>query len=272
MKSIGAAILGAATFAALTLGVEHDADACNTIPPEDDCAVTKVGEHIYYAKLLQTVSTTPGQNCGCGLALGNLPEGKVVNAGVFTLGGQTTGSFCGSGVNAQTTSAFQSALGGVDWSNAVLNAVSAAGVTGGQPTYGIFKIHAPTGQFGGAIGVGQVNFGPGGTVTLDAQHQAVAQITCPVENDCATNPGLRACQATTTARQYLDTAPGAPAKVAVKCAVTDAPTLLGLPLDDDEMSADGGGCSASGNRGVASLLLLGLVGAVLAIGRARRRA
>ena len=59
--------------------------------------------------------------------------------------------------------------------------------------------------------------------------------------------------------------------IAVACAVTDAISLLGLPVDDEPQSADGG-CSASSGRVPASAVLWGLVGVALAIGRARRRA
>ena len=269
---IGAGILGVVAFAALTLGVEHDADACNTIPPENDCSVTHDGQYTYYARLLQTVQTSasPTQNCGCGQALGNLPAGaSVVAAGVFDLGGNATSSFCGGGTNAQTTAAFQTALSGVAWSNAVLNAVSTSGVPGGQPVYGIWKVQTPTGAFDGVAGVAQVNFGAGGTVTLDPQHQAIASINASRCPDCSTNPFARACVATQTARPQLDFTLFA-AKVA--CARTDAVAMLGLTLDGEIAGESGGGCSTSHGGVPAVALLFGLVGVVLAIGRARRRA
>src|SRR5262249_41148727 len=159
----------------------------NTIPPENNCSVTHNGAYTYYARLLRTVTTSasPMQNCGCGQALGNLPAGaSVVGAGLFDLNGNTTSAFCGSGTNAATTTAFQSALGGVAWSNAVLNAVSTSGVIGGQNGYGVWKVYTPNGQFDGVTGVAQVNFGPGGTVTLDPQHQAIASINAAQCTDC----------------------------------------------------------------------------------------
>jgi MYXO-CTERM domain-containing protein len=270
MTQLGTGILGVVTFAALTLGIERDADACNTIPPENDCSVTRDGAYIYYARLLQTVQTSasPNQNCGCGQALGNLPAGaSVVAAGVFDLGGNSTSAFCGGGTNAQTTAAFQTALGGVTWSNAVLNAVSTSGVPGGQPTYGIWKVQTSTAEFDGVTGVAQVNFGPGGSVTVDPQHQAIASINARQCTDCSTTPFARACIATQTARPQLDFSLYA---VMIACARTDAVALLGLTLDGEIDGESSGGCSASG--GPASALLFGLVGVALAIGRARRRA
>jgi MYXO-CTERM domain-containing protein len=267
---VGTGILGAVAFTALIMGAERDAGACNTIPPENDCSVTRDGTYVYYARLLQTVQTSasPMQNCGCGQALGDLPgSASVVAAGVFDLGGNATSAFCGGGTNAQTTAAFQTALSGVTWSNAVLNAVSSSGVPGGQLAYGIWKVQTPTGAFDGVTGVAQVNFEPGGSVTVDPQHQAVASINASQCTDCSTNPFARACIATQTARPQLDFTLFA-AKVA--CARTDAVALLGLTLDD-EADGEQGGCSARAG-GPASALLLGLVGVALAIGRARRRA
>jgi hypothetical protein len=274
---IATGILGITAFAALALVVRHDADACNTIPPENDCSITHDGSYIYYARLLQTVATSasPTQNCGCGQALGNLPTGaSVVGAGVFDSGGNTTSAFCGGGTNAETTSAFQSALGGVAWSNAVLNAVSTSGVAGGQTGYGIWKVHTPSGEFDGVTGVAQVNFGPGGTVTVDPQHQAIAGINAAQCTDCSVTPFTAACIATQKARAQLDSSLFA---AKIRCAKTDAPTMLGLTFDGEIASeVDGGesdgGCSAARSPGPTTALLLGLVGVGLAIGRARRRA
>ena len=270
---IATGVLGIAAFALLTLGVARDASACNTIPPENDCGILPDGSNVYYARLLQTVQTSasPTQNCGCGQALGNLPTGaSVVAAGVFTLTGNPTGAFCGGGTNAQTTAAFQTALSGVMWSNAVLNAVSTSGVPGGQPVYGIWKVQGSTGAFDGATGVAQVNFGPNGSVTVDPTHQAVANINARQCTDCSTNQFARACIAIQTARSQLDVSLYA-AKLA--CARTDAPAMLGLTLDGEiasEVDGDSsGGCSTS-NRGPASALLLFALVGVLAIGRARR--
>jgi hypothetical protein len=268
---ISTGILGGVAFAALAVGVPRDADACNTIPPEEDCSVTVDEEDdvTYYTRLLQTVATaaSPSQNCGCGQALGNLPAGdSVLAAGVFDLTGRSTSAFCGGGVNAQTTAAFQIALGGITWSNAVLNAVSTAGVPPGQIVYGIWKVHTPSGRLdGSAVGVAQVNFA-NGTATLDPDHQALANIDTSKCADCATNPFARACTATAAARSQLD-ATSLVAEVA--CARTDAVTLLGLTAEGE--SEGDGGCSSSGGRGPA-VLLFGLAGVALAIGRARRRA
>jgi hypothetical protein len=271
-QTIGTAIFGIIAFATLTVGVERSSDACNTIPPENDCSVTRDGDVIYYARQLKTVQTaaSPSQNCGCGQALGNLPTGaSVVSAGVYDLNGNATGSFCASGTNQQTTAAFQTALGGVTWSNAVLNAVSTAGVTGGQSGYGIWKITTSNGQFDGVLGVAQVNFGPGGSVTVDPTHQAVANINVAQCTDCAVNPFARACVATQRVRSQLDASLYA---LKVACAHTDAPQLLGLPPDGELEVEQEGGCTAARGAGPAAMLLFGLVGVGLAIGRARRRA
>lgn len=268
-------ILGTAAFAALALGVQDDADACSTIPPENNCAVTHDGAYTYYARSLQTVTTSGSTNCGCGQALGNLPTGaSVVGAGLFDPNGNNTSAFCGGGTNAATTGAFQSALGGVTWSNAVLNAISTRGVAGGQAGYGIWKIYTPDGRFDGVAGVAQVNFGPGGTVTVDPQHQAVASINVAQCTDCSVNPSAAACIAIQTARSQLDQTPLFAAKIA--CASTDAVTMLGLtPNGEIKSESDGGesdgGCSATRGPGPTAALLLGLVAVGLAFGRARRR-
>jgi hypothetical protein len=268
----GTAICGVIAFAAITVGVERSSDACNTIPPENDCAVTHDGTTVYYARRLQTVQTSasPSQNCGCGQALGNLPAGaSVVSAGVYDLNGNATAAFCGGGTNAQTTAAFQNALGGVTWSNAVLNAVSTAGVLGGQAGYGIWKVTTSDGAFDGVAGVAQVNFGPGGSVTVDPQHQAVANINATQCTDCSVNPGARACIAIQRVRSQPDASLYA---IKVACARTDAVDLLGLPPDGNLEVESEGGCTAARGAGPAAMLLLGLVGVGLAIGRARRRA
>jgi hypothetical protein len=270
---IGPGILGGVALAALALGVPRDADACNTIPPENDCSVTRVGTTVYYARVFQTVATPPGQNCGCGQALGDLASGaSVVAGGVFSLSGNPTTAFCGSGPNAQTTAAFGSALPGVNWTpSAVLSAVSAGGVVPGQLAYGIWKVVTSAGGFDGTVGVAQVNFGPGGSVTLDPQHQAIASINVQKCADCSVTPFARACTATQAARPHLDNTVVVPsAKAVVACAVTDAPALLGLPVDEEPQAGDGG-CSASRGRVPALAVMLGLLGLALAIGRARRR-
>jgi MYXO-CTERM domain-containing protein len=275
-QNIVTGILGTAAFAALALGVQHDADACNTIPPENNCSVTHDGAYTYYARSLVTVTTSGSQNCGCGQSLGNLPSGaSVVGAGVFDPNGNTTSAFCGGGTNAATTAAFQNALGGVTWSNAVLNAISSRGVVGGQAGFGVWKISTPNGQFDGVVGVAQVNFGPGGTVTVDPQHQAVANINVAQCADCSVTPNTAACIATQRARSQLD---GGLSTFAtnIACARTDAVDMLGLTLDGKIKSeSDGeesdGGCSATRSAGPTAALLLGLVGVGLAFGRARRR-
>lgn len=269
---LGTAMFGVVAFTAITVGVERASDACNTIPPENDCSVTHDGAFTYYARRLQTVQTaaSPSQNCGCGQALGNLPAGaSVVSAGVYDLNGNATAAFCGGGTNAQTTTAFQNALGGVQWSNAVLNAVSTAGVPGGQPVYGIWKVSTPDGAFDGVAGVAQVNFGPGGSVTVDPTHQAIANINVNQCTDCAVNPSARACIATQRVRAQLDVSLYA---IKVACAHTDAVDLLGLPPDGALEVEQEGGCTAARGAGPAAMLLLGLVGVGLAIGRVRRRA
>jgi MYXO-CTERM domain-containing protein len=273
---IATGIFGTAVFATLALGAHNDADACNSIPPMNDCSVTHDGAYTYYARAIQTVTTTPGQNCGCGQALGNLPAGaSVVGAGVFDPTGHQTGAFCGGGTNPATTSAFQSALGGVAWSNATLNAISTSGVVGGKAGYGVWKVYTPTGEFDGVTGFAQVNFGPGGSVTVDPTHQSVASINVAQCADCSVTPFTAACAATQNARAQLDVAASLFA-TKVACARTDAPTMLGLTQDGeiksdaDDADSDGG-CSAARNSGPTAALLLGLVGVGLALGRARRR-
>lgn len=269
-------ILGSAVFAALALGAHHDADACSTIPPQNNCGVTHDGGFTYYARSLQTVTTSGSTNCGCGQSLGNLPAGaSVVGGGLFDANGNTTSAFCGTGTNAATTSAFQTALGGVTWSNAVLNAISTHGVVGGQSGYGVWKISTPDGQFDGVVGVAQVNFGAGGTVTVDPTHQAVANVNVAQCADCSLTPSNAACIAIQNARLQLDQGQSLfAAKIA--CATTSAVDMLGLTPDGEiKGESDGeadGGCSATRSAGPTVALILGLVGIGLVFGRARRRA
>src|SRR4029079_3085698 len=142
----------------------------------------------------------------------------------------------------QTTTAFQNALAGVQWSNAVLNAVSTAGVPGGQPGYGIWKGNTPSGTFDGVAGVAQVNFGPGGSVTVDPTHQAIANINVNQCTDCSVSPFARACVAIQNVRAQLDASVYA---IKLACAHTDAPQLLGLPPDDGLEVEQEGGCTAA---------------------------
>lgn len=267
-------ILGAAAFAALALGVHNDADACSTIPPQNTCGVTHDGGFTYYARSLQTVTTSGSTNCGCGQSLGNLPAGaSVVGAGLFDANGNTTSAFCGNGTNAATTSAFQSALGGVTWSNAVLNAISTRGVVGGQSGYGVWKISTPGGQFDGVVGVAQVNFGAGGAVTVDPTHQAVANINVAQCANCSVTPSNAACIAIQNARLQLDQAQG-PFAAKIACAQTAAFSMLGLTRDGElkgESDESDGGCSATRSAGPTVALMLGIVGIGLVFGRQRRR-
>ena len=177
-------------------------------------------------------------------------------------------------LNAATTAAFQSALGGVAWSNAVLNAISTQGVVGGRASYGIWKVYTPSGAFDGVAGVAQVNFGAGGTVTVDPTHQAVASINVAQCTDCSVNSLAAPCVATQRARSQLDQTPLFAARI--MCAATDAFSMLGLTRDgeiksESDSSESDGGCSATRSPGPTAAVLLGLVAVGLVFGRSRRR-
>jgi hypothetical protein len=259
-------ILGAAAFAALTLGAPRDADACNTIPPVDECGKLQVGSTTWYSRSLTTVTTntTTSGNCGCGFAY-SVPGATLQKVVVVNPNGTPTTGFCTGGPNGETNDAFNMGLPGPSWSS-WLQALTPGGVVGGQPVYAVAKFDNPSGSLsGGDFAVAQVNF-VNGEGTLDPQHQAQAQTDC--DNDCAMNPTSFACTVIEAVRD--DGGPITPFAfdTPVKaCAVTDAAALLGVDFDEES----GGGCSASGGRGLASAVLLGLVGLTLVIGRSRRR-
>jgi hypothetical protein len=264
-------ILGGVAFAALTLGMARDADACTQPPPpeEDDCGILTEADTTYYAKLLSTVATpaSPSQNCGCAAAA-SLSTGTVVGGVLTDVNGAALKAFCGEGSNEATTDAFNAAqLGGATWSpNAVLSAVAAGGVPQGVPVYQILKAQTPGGVFDGLLGVAKVNF-VNGTVVVDPDHQSVTALDPDKCVKCDRFPNAQVCRAIAAARPQLDVTT---LVARTACAKTDAVPLLGLSTGESDQVSPG--CSTSRGRGPAGALMFGLVGLALAIARARRRA
>jgi hypothetical protein len=269
-RTIGTGMLGGLAFAVLSLTAERNADACQELPPpeEDECATMQSGDTTYYAQRI-TTRETDERDCGCGQTVAGLPVGAVVSAaGFFNTSGEAATDFCGAGVNADTTAAFQRAFPGVGWSAAALSALSAGGITGGEPGYAVFRIDGnPTGAPPDTIALAQINFETDGDVEVDNEHQVVAAIDAEQCTDCSQNWNTQACIALANAAWQLNMSTFTVDRVA--CAKSEATVLLGLG-PQSEADAPSAGCDVSGSRGPAAALLLVMVGAALTIARSRR--
>jgi hypothetical protein len=261
MKQIKTGMLGALAFVAVTLVTERQADACEDT--QDQCAtlVDPTDPTVTYHSQTTVGYATPNTNCGCSAAL-VVPAGEVVATVFVDAAGNPTTDFCGAGFHEPTQVALQAAFPGLPLSNAALAAVAAGGVNAGAGGYIVSKIvNNPNHEAPTAIVTAQINFGPGGTVTVDNKHQAAAPVQACT--DCALTPFTANCLA---AQQASTLFGGGPVPYRAVCARTDAVDHLGLDQPEDEA----GGCSVPGRGSVGGLLLV-MVGLALAIVRRQRR-
>ena len=260
-RLIKTGLLAGLAFAATTLVTERTADACEET--QDQCAtlVDPTDPTVTYHSQTTVSYATTNSNCGCSAAL-VLPAGDVAGTVFVDAAGNPAQDFCGAGFHGPTGIALQKAFQSLPLSGAVLAAVGAGGVASGAGGYIVSKIvNNPNHQSPTAIVTAQINFGPGGSVSVDNKHQAAAPVAACT--DCSLTPFTANCIAAAQASTLFD----APVPYRTACARTDAVELLGLDQPPDE---DGGGCSVPGGRGSIGGLLLVMVGLAFSVVRRRR--
>ena len=270
-RLIKTSMLGGLAFAALTLGSDRTADACNgePPPPPEPCAFDYHPETRKLDVVVRVVSKQNQQSsCGCGQTL-ELPEGAdIVDAGFIGPDGVPTSEFCDSTRSAETQAAFNAGLPGAAWASSWFSAVSTSGITAEQEGWAWYTVaNIGADEFPSRLALGEIDIDAAGNATLNPTHQwspALAKAKCTVCEDGVSSEG---CTAVASIHPPASGGGGpvVTARPVKTCLSKEATDLIAR-----ERGELGGGCDASRARAPSIAGFMLMLGAALVLRRRRR--